>query len=253
MCTVTIEFRNISRAISQQLTRHRAGISQESQRYVDYSNMKFINPCDFKAKYDKDKKYEIKLDINKNLKDLVATPTSCILTTDQIAEFMMSVYPQLREQGLDKEDARGFSLFNTETKLMMTFTIRQLINFLCLRTEKATQSENRYMSIELKEVFFNYIGNIIGTPENYLLPKYQLQEANYDMIQVDEALSDKIIEEVIEENENGEIETEFKGEFYVSDEIKQRAEELKEKYDMWNIHPNELPTTKNENIEGEDV
>lgn len=45
--TITIKINKMSRAISQQINRHRAAITQESQRYVNVSDCEFINPCKF--------------------------------------------------------------------------------------------------------------------------------------------------------------------------------------------------------------
>jgi len=55
MCTITMDFNNISRIISQQFTRHRNGITQESQRYVDYTNKRFNSPEIFNNTLEKNK------------------------------------------------------------------------------------------------------------------------------------------------------------------------------------------------------
>lgn len=187
MCTISIRFDMVSRAISQQMTRHRDAISQESQRYVDYSDVKFVDPTQFKNKYDMQHKYSIEvMGVQYNL------------TTEEIAEMMMHVYPQLREQGLDKEDARGFQVFNAATKLIMTFTFRYFIHFLSVRVDKAAQSEVRILALNLEAAFISRTSHVLG--ENiykYLLPKYVVAEADYDYSSIDESIGDA--EEVVEE------------------------------------------------------
>ena len=48
--TISIKFSDISRTASHQIVRHRAAISQESQRYVNYDFANFINPIEEKIK-----------------------------------------------------------------------------------------------------------------------------------------------------------------------------------------------------------
>ena len=62
VCTISFLFHDISRAIGNQLVRHRVGITQESQRYVLQQTEKssFINPIK-RHRDDRDGKYD-KLD-----------------------------------------------------------------------------------------------------------------------------------------------------------------------------------------------
>lgn len=179
MCTVTIKFEEVSRVITQQLTRHRAGITQASQRYINYSNAKFFSPDIFKPeKYEKDKKYEISF-----------MDTKVELTLQELGQAIISIYPQLVEQGLLKEDARAFLPNNTESSLYMTFTIWGLIKFLELRTDKHAQKEIQLIALEIEEVIKKNIGNNIY---EYLLPEYkripEQMKSIYDKI-------DEVIEE----------------------------------------------------------
>lgn len=160
MCTTTIKFEEVSRVITQQLTRHRAGITQASQRYINYSNAKFFSPDMFKPdKYEKDKKYEISF-----------MDTKVEATLQELGQAIISIYPQLVEQGLLKEDARAFLPNNTESSLYMTFTLWGLIKFLELRTDKHAQKEIQLIALEIEEVIKKQLGNNIY---DYLLPKYK--------------------------------------------------------------------------------
>ena len=173
MCTTTIKFEEVSRVITQQLTRHRAGITQASQRYINYSNAKFFSPDIFKPdKYEKDKKYEISF-----------MDTKVEATLQELGQAIISIYPQLVEQGLLKEDARAFLPNNIESSLYMTFTLWGLFKFLELRTDKHAQKEIQLIALEIEEVAKERWGDNIY---DYLLPEYkripEQLEITYDEI-----------------------------------------------------------------------
>lgn len=140
--TVTIMFKNMSRTCTHQLVRHRNGITQESQRYVDYSKSCFTDPAEIKPeKYDNEHKYTIRF----------GTSAPMHLTLKEIGDAECAIYEQLRnptitgnEYALLKEDARAFLPGNVQCrKIYMTFTYRNLIKFLYLREDKAAQAEIR--------------------------------------------------------------------------------------------------------------
>ena len=157
-CICTIKLHDYSRAISQQVNRHMSGISQESQRYVDYSKAQFIDPLTFKPeKYDVNKVYNVKIDD----KDISGT-------ADEIGVKLQSVYPQLREQGMLAEDARSFLPFNVKTKAMHTFTLTNYLHFIKVRTPKAAQAEIREIAKEMSSAYcvaINRMAEEIGTEE----------------------------------------------------------------------------------------
>ena len=142
-CVCTIKLHDYSRAISQQVNRHMSGISQESQRYVDYSKAQFIDPLKFKPeKYDVNKVYNVQIDG----KDISST-------SDELGIKLQSVYPQLREQGMLAEDARSFLPFNVKTKAMHTFTLTNYLHFIKVRTPKAAQAEIREIAKEMSSAY----------------------------------------------------------------------------------------------------
>lgn len=145
---VSLELRNYSRAISQQINRHLSAISQESQRYVDYTNSSFINPLVFDKEYytDINKKYHVKV-----------ADSELDLTSQELGELIISIYPQLIEQGMKKQDARSFLPMNSETKTVHTFTWRNLIHFIKLRSSNAAQPEVRCISDEIKSLILKKI------------------------------------------------------------------------------------------------
>lgn len=140
LLSVTIEFNNMSRIITQQLTRHRNGITQESQRYVNYKDARFNSPDKFRPdKYDKNAYYTIKfggVQVRMNLQT--------------IGENICKIYSQLTDKMMNpnkellKEDARGYLPGNTQCgKVFMTFTYYSLIKFLQLREDPHAQAEIR--------------------------------------------------------------------------------------------------------------
>lgn len=150
-CTVTINFKNMSRIITQQLTRHRNGITQESQRYVDYSNFAFNSPALFKDKYDENHKYSINFGASGRLN----------MTLQEIGEAICGIYGTLVNKAatsekfvLNREDARGFLPCNVICrKLYMTFTYKSLLKFLLLREDKAAQAEIRAYAQDIADWF----------------------------------------------------------------------------------------------------
>lgn len=140
MMPVTVVFKNISRTATHQLVRHRNAITQESQRYVNYSDASFTIPL---KDYDKDKQYSVKIGNIINNGSL-----------DTIVDDLISVYPQLMQAGLKKEEARAFLPSNVNCgKLYMTFTVFSLLKFLELRTDPHAQYEIRQYAQTIKEKF----------------------------------------------------------------------------------------------------
>lgn len=190
MVSCTVLFKNMSRTATHQLIRHRNGITQESQRYVDYSNAMFANPATFKPdKYDKDHKYLF-----------VFGGQEFYMTLEEIGLAEQSIYKWLRdpelageEYHLLKEDARAFLPSNVIcNKLYMTFTYKNLSKFLELRENPHTQAEIRLAAIELGKWLRDYLGNFINDIYELTEPFYKLKD-KYNM--------EKSIEEDIGESD----------------------------------------------------
>jgi len=149
MCTITVLFKNMSRIITQQLTRHRNGITQESQRYVNYSKGGFNSPALFKEKYDSEYKYSIQFG-----------KSSHKMTLQEIGEAEAALYGQLTDEvrtqkhNLQFEDARAFLPNNIQCgKIYITFTWRSFFMFLFLREDLHAQVEIRQFAKALGEWF----------------------------------------------------------------------------------------------------
>lgn len=155
---IMIKIEDYSRAISTQINRHESAITQESQRYVDYSKAKFIDPLIFnKDKYpDLNKKYHVAIG-----------DTSYDVTSAELGNMLIQIYPQLIEQGMLKQDARSFLPMNVETKAYHTFSLQNYIHFLEVRLDKASQPEVRsiaeFMLIALDNMLNNEVSDEFKT------------------------------------------------------------------------------------------
>lgn len=135
VATITFLFHDISRATGNQLVRHRVGITQESQRYVEHGTNKdidFVDPIELNEKH--------------NTNRYTTMPE-----TEQTKEYLskknpFQTYKSLISRGIYKEDARAWLPLGATTKIIMTFTYKQLAKFLELRTSKGAQLEIRLLA-----------------------------------------------------------------------------------------------------------
>lgn len=132
--TISFLIHDVSRSCANQMTRHRVGISQESQRYVthDYQKEKdFIDP------------------IKMNISDRYINLNPKVIKNVNTKYEPFATYKYLISNAILKEDARAWLPMNVTTKLMMTFTYTQLAHFCNLRTNKAAQKEIRFVANEM--------------------------------------------------------------------------------------------------------
>ena len=185
MAVVTVVFHDISRTCSMQLNRHRNGISQESQRYVNYAEKSFIDPMKFTDK--PDLKYKVSL-FDKEM------------TSQELGDTLCKVYGELIEQGMLKQEARSYLPSNVYTKEMITFTIRNLFHFFWMSMYKAAQNEIRFMTNDLEEALFKAYP-IYKEPSFYECLLKSVQEPAYKLVEnTDEDSIDEVIEESVIEN-----------------------------------------------------
>ena len=122
----TFAIEGVSRALSHQLVRHRAGCSfaQQSQRYVEnaFGGEWYIVPASIAEKPEA-------LTLYKSLMDRVAL-----------------YYGMFLEMGIPKEDARYVLPNATETKLIVTMNARALLHFFRLRCCNRSQWEIRALA-----------------------------------------------------------------------------------------------------------
>lgn len=199
MGTVTILFKNMSRTSTHQLVRHRNSITQESQRYVDYSDACFNSPALFKPeKYDPDHKYRITIG-NSGVMEM---------TLQEIGDAMCKVYSQLHNStitganyALMKEDARAFLPSNVQCKkIYITFTYKSLFKFLELREDTHAQAEIRKYATAIGKTIRNILffkgvtdKETKETCEFYLNPKILCEESVEKVATEDEGIVEEVI------------------------------------------------------------
>ena len=144
----TFAVSGVSRALSHQLVRHRiASYDQQSQRYVAAHGFQYITPPTIAEKPEAKAKYAA------------------------LMEEIRSVYDELTEMGVPKEDARYVLANATETKILVTMNARSLMHFFNLRCCNRAQWEIREMAYkmlaEVKKVaptlFFNAGASCVNT------------------------------------------------------------------------------------------
>lgn len=128
--SVTIRLKEISRALTHQLIRHRlCSYSQQSQRYVKESGFSYVIPH--------------KVDENPDVREIF---------TKEMKNIRIA-YKKLIDSGVLKEDARYLLPNACHTELVFTANFRELRHIMLLRGYKSAQWEIRELFIDiLKEV-----------------------------------------------------------------------------------------------------
>jgi thymidylate synthase (FAD) len=127
--SATFLIEGVSRACTHQLVRHRlASYNQQSQRYVDESNFKYVTPPSIRKK--------------KSVKKVF----------DASMKSARQAYVKLIEAGVPKEDARFMLPNATQTKIVVTMNFRELRHFIRLRSTKNSQWEIREVAKKMLEM-----------------------------------------------------------------------------------------------------
>ncbi|HOK56819.1 MAG TPA: FAD-dependent thymidylate synthase [bacterium] len=133
----TFAISGISRALTHQLVRHRvASYSQQSQRYVNMENFKYIVPPSIK-------KDEILSEI-----------------FEETMEFIKNSYKKLIERYKEigmvgeeaNQDARYILPNSAETKIVVTMNCRELLHFFKVRCCSRAQWEIRQLAYKILEI-----------------------------------------------------------------------------------------------------
>jgi thymidylate synthase (FAD) len=120
----------VSRAMTHQLVRHRlASYNQQSQRYVTYDDEpRFVVP------------------------PTVAGDADMSAQFDAAVRAAHAAYRELVEAGIPAEDARYLLPNATETKIVVTMNVRELLHFFELRCCKRAQWEIRELALRMLEL-----------------------------------------------------------------------------------------------------
>lgn len=126
-CTFTFKIEGISRACSHQLVRHRiASYSQQSQRYVTYSNLEWAT---------------------------TGVPAETVDELEEYCNYALTAYVDMIERGVKAEDAREVLPNATPTIVYVTFNLRALMHFcnerMCTRAQKEIREVANGMAREV--------------------------------------------------------------------------------------------------------
>jgi thymidylate synthase (FAD) len=133
-----------SRAISQQIVRHRSFSFQEmSQRYAEVPGFE-VYPARRQDIKNRQNSFE---DLNPNTQSWWESAVA------DINDHASIMYKHALARGIAKECARFLLPMSSKTLLCMNGTIRSWIHYLELRTDEATQKEHRDIALEIKTIF----------------------------------------------------------------------------------------------------
>lgn len=145
----TFGVEGISRACSHQIVRHRiASYSQQSQRYVSEKNFDFIIPESFNSQW---------LFKDATNKDAYVCGKEWF---SSIMGMIQQWYNEAIKRGIPKEDARFLLPNATETKIIITMNVRELLHFFNVRCCNRAQWEIRAMAIEMLRLSKSVAPNI---------------------------------------------------------------------------------------------
>lgn len=153
MVDVTVEIVT-SRAIAQQIIRHRSFSFQEfSQRYAqvtDFEEVKLRKQAEKNRQSSTDEfDPEIEL-LDKGTNQYFKVQAGSVIAN--YLEQGEDIYKALLEAGVAKESARAILPLTTQTKLYMKGSLRSWITYLNIRLEEHTQLEHRLIAIEIANI-----------------------------------------------------------------------------------------------------
>jgi thymidylate synthase (FAD) len=145
-----------SRAISQQIIRHRSFSFQEfSQRYSPVENFMVYEGR-------KQAEENRQSSINNLDEELQAWWN---YAQEDVIDLAKEVYREALEKGIAKECARFILPLSSETKIYMSGSLRSWIHYFELRCDEHTQQEHREIALEAREIFkeqFPIISEALG-------------------------------------------------------------------------------------------
>jgi thymidylate synthase, flavin-dependent len=160
MVDLTVEIVT-SRAIAQQILRHRSFSFQEfSQRYAEATEME---PIQLRRQADKNRQSSAEpIDTDAEIEVEVGCGVEASIETfiQQHLEFGEELYKALLKHGVAKECARMVLPLTTQTRIYMKGSIRSWIHYLQQRTSEHTQLEHRQVAVEIAAIFENLFPNV---------------------------------------------------------------------------------------------
>ncbi len=125
----TVRISEVSRSFTHQFVRHRlCSFTQQSQRYVDESDFKYVEP------------------------DSIKNNSETHLIFKRFMENAKKAYSELKKRGAAKEDARFVLPNATQTEIVVTANLREWRHIIELRGKKDAQWEIRGMVIKILDL-----------------------------------------------------------------------------------------------------
>ncbi len=148
---LTLEI-NTSKAIGIQLIRHRSFTFQEfSQRYQDVNKLdEMFEPIELRKQCDNNRQSSTEV-FNPTIKFHATTNANEVI--NGMLGAIKSLYVELLNAGVAREQARMILPLTTKTKIFMTGSIRSWIHFLQLRDDEHAQKEIQLVAKEAKSIF----------------------------------------------------------------------------------------------------
>lgn len=160
----TFAVEGVSRALTHQLVRHRiASYSQQSQRYVNMNNFKYVIPPEIANNEEALKLYKELMEKEANTYNKL----TAILYSEHLNDLVLNNVPIKKAQNEAKkkaiEDARYVLPNACETKIIVTMNARSLLHFFSLRCCNRAQWEIRKLATEMlkqvKSIYPNIFNN----------------------------------------------------------------------------------------------
>lgn len=142
MASMCVEI-TTSRAIAQQILRHRSFSFQEfSQRYAEAQHFEMYEA----------RRQDLKNRQN-SIDDMSEEDKKWFFDAQQDVVLLANEkYDEALNKGIAKEQARFLLPLLTETKLYMHGNIRSFIHYIDVRTDPSTQLEHREIAVSIKEI-----------------------------------------------------------------------------------------------------
>lgn len=164
MVDMTVEIVT-SRAIAQQILRHRSFSFQEfSQRYAEVLEMESVQ-LRYQAEKNRQSssdKFEDHIEALKFTDDWTSKERSGF-ARDLIQSHITNsenLYKALLSEGIAKECARMVLPLTTQTKIYMKGSVRSWIHYLQIRCDEHTQLEHRQIALQILRIFQDQFPNI---------------------------------------------------------------------------------------------
>jgi thymidylate synthase (FAD) len=152
---LTVLFTGVSRSLSHELVRHRAGFaySQLSQRYVGEEHVRFVVPDGVRAKPESYTVWRQAVGV-------------CLHAYRQLTEQLSDLYKDVEDKTMRKkmarQEARSVLPNSTETKVVVTANARAWRHFLEMRASKPADTEIRRVAVEAHRLLVSAAPNLFG-------------------------------------------------------------------------------------------